>query len=251
MEGATRGAHRATAAPAQAAAAHGNDGGAIAPTDARNLLRCASGHRWACLGCSIFAPRCRHCRCDAHSGDDSVRTSASSPCSLLAAFPPPRRVACRPCAHVCRIDARRYLITPITPPEDPDEPPMPTLESTLPPAAYAIIATPLSAMMTCKDCVIDSTLGRLSRLIGSLLAPFMARIAFGIQVYMGLSALVEAEDGLIHVHRISAGACKAQRMNAAHTARSNALKMRPAPAPGTSVRPKANHRHVCPRHGWW
>ena len=32
----------------------------------------------------------------------------------------------------------------------------------------------------------------------------MTEIAFGIQVYMGLSSLVSAEEGLHHVHRLSA-----------------------------------------------
>ena len=98
-----------------------------------------------------------------------------------------------------------YLVTPITPPEDPTEPPFPTLETVLPRPVYAVLSVPIELATKAKACVVEQTLGRLSSLVGPLLAPHMATLAFGIQIYMGLSSLVEAEDGLVHVHRVSAG----------------------------------------------
>ena len=98
-----------------------------------------------------------------------------------------------------------FLITPITPIEDPSEPPFPTLENVLPARVHSVVRMPMDAAFAAKDCVVANTVGRLAQLAGPLLAPHMVHIAFGIQIYMGLSSLVSAEQGMQHVQRLSAG----------------------------------------------
>ena len=98
-----------------------------------------------------------------------------------------------------------FLITPLTPPEDPTEPSFPTLENTLPTPLYSLVRLPFDAFTSIKDWLIGNTIGRIMQLVGPVIAPYMTHVAFGIQIYMGLSSLVSAEDGFLHVHRFSAG----------------------------------------------
>ena len=98
-----------------------------------------------------------------------------------------------------------YLVTPLTPPEDPSEPPMPTIENVLPPTMAAIVSWPLNTLFAVKDWVMDHTLGAAMRLAGPWMAPFLPQVAFGIQISMGVSAVISAEEGFIHLTRVGAG----------------------------------------------
>ena len=88
-----------------------------------------------------------------------------------------------------------FLLTPMTPPEDPDEPKAFDFG-----AVWETYVTPFIAKITPK-CVTDvqewfgaqkdAVVGFLMGILGALLAPFAAQIAKGIQVGMGGSAIAE------------------------------------------------------------
>ena len=98
-----------------------------------------------------------------------------------------------------------YLVTPLTPPEDPSEPPMVSLEDVVPTQVAALIMAPINMIYTVKDWVMDNTVGALMRLIGPTMAPYLPHVAYGIQLSMGVSAMVTAEQGFLHIHRFGAG----------------------------------------------
>ena len=98
-----------------------------------------------------------------------------------------------------------YLVTPLTPPEDPSEPPFPTLENMLPGPLYTVIGAPINFIFAAKDFVKAKTLGVVMAIVGPWIAPYMSHIAYGIQITMGVTAAIEAEEGLAHVTRFGAG----------------------------------------------
>lgn len=91
-----------------------------------------------------------------------------------------------------------YLVTPLTPPEDPSEPPM------VPPVVKSVVDVPLNVIYGAKDFVFDNTVGVVLRLVGPVMTPMLPHVAFGIQISMGVSAVISAEEGFTRVSRFGA-----------------------------------------------
>ena len=96
-----------------------------------------------------------------------------------------------------------YLLTPMTPPEDPDEPEAFSLDDL---QQY----TPgcVQGCIDAFDSLRASVGGWAMGILGALLAPFAAQIAKGIQLSMGFSSILEVYSAFAHIPNVATYARK-------------------------------------------
>ena len=94
-----------------------------------------------------------------------------------------------------------FLITPLAPADDdPTEPPLPTMEAYVPAPILACI----NAVWGVIDAVKDALVGGVMRTVGPAIAPHMKTIAQGMQLSLGISAIMEVGVGFVEIHTLGA-----------------------------------------------